>query len=85
MTPKRVPSPAAIPADESSKSAVPRRFRRLKRNELVRTGDFVAVLRQGFELWEGPTGFRADAFVKPIYRRDNGGMNDTKRSRPVQA
>jgi hypothetical protein len=29
----------------------------------------VADGRQGFEPWEGPAGFRADAFVKTIYRR----------------
>ena len=38
-------------------------------NELVQRGDFVEDGRQGFELWEGPSGFRADAFVKQIYRR----------------
>jgi len=50
-------------------AVVPNRFRLLKWNELVRQGDFTADLHGGFELWEGPTGFRADAFVKPIYRR----------------
>ena len=47
-----------------------KRFRLLKWNELVRQGDFVADLLGAFQLWEGPTGFRADAFVKPIYRQD---------------
>ena len=45
------------------------RYRRLKWNELVRHGDFVANGGQILELWEGPNGFRADAYVKPIYRR----------------
>jgi hypothetical protein len=45
-------------------------FRRLKWNELVSVGDFVADEHRGFELWEGPGGFRADAFVKPIYRQE---------------
>jgi hypothetical protein len=45
-------------------------FRRLKSNELVSLGDFIANERQEFEPWEGPSGFRADAFVKPIYRQD---------------
>jgi hypothetical protein len=46
------------------------RLRPLKWNELVRRGDFVANDQQrGFELWEGPGGFRADAFVKQIYRQ----------------
>jgi hypothetical protein len=50
-------------------SAVPERLRPLKWHELVRRGDFVADGQQGFQLWEGPGGFRADAFVKQIYRR----------------
>ena len=44
-------------------------LRPLKWNELVRLGDFVQDSHQGFELWDGPRGFRADAFVKQIYRR----------------
>jgi hypothetical protein len=45
------------------------RFRPLKWDERVQRGDFVEDGRQGFELWDGPAGFRADAFVKQIYRR----------------
>ena len=48
-------------------------FRRLQANELVSRGDFVADDHQALELWDGPTGFRADAFVKPVYRRDESG------------
>jgi hypothetical protein len=81
MTPKRAPSPAAIPVEQPSIPGASPRFRRLKWNELVQAGDFVAVLQRGFELWEGPTGFRADAFVKPIYRRDKVRMDVAKRSR----
>jgi hypothetical protein len=44
-------------------------LRLLKWHERVRRGDFVTDGSQGFELWEGPSGFRADAFVKQIYRR----------------
>ena len=44
-------------------------FRRLKWNELVTRGDFVEDGNQGFEPWEGPAGFRADSFIKPIYRK----------------
>jgi len=44
-------------------------FRRLKWDELVVIGDFVVNEQQRFEPWEGPSGFRADAFVKPIYRQ----------------
>jgi hypothetical protein len=43
-------------------------FRRLKWDELVVTGDFIVNEKRGFEPWEGPSGFRADAFLKPIYR-----------------
>jgi hypothetical protein len=51
------------------KSEIPNEFRRLKPNEQVSVGDYVANGHQGFELWEGPGGFRAGSFVKPIYRR----------------
>lgn len=61
-----------------TKSPARPRLRRLKWNELVRAGDFVAVRPRGFEPWEGPTGFRADAFVKPIYRMRNGRMGATR-------
>jgi hypothetical protein len=45
------------------------RLRPLKLDELVRPGDFVDNGSNGFEPWEGPGGFRADAFVKQIYRQ----------------
>jgi hypothetical protein len=45
------------------------RFRPLKWDERVRRGDFVEDGHLGFEPWEGPAGFRADTFVKQIYRR----------------
>jgi len=48
---------------------VPERLRRLNWDELVRCGDFVEDGRKGFEPWVGPSGFRADAFVKQVYRR----------------
>jgi hypothetical protein len=44
------------------------KLRLLKRNERVQRGDFIADGRDGFELWEGPAGFRADSFVKQVYR-----------------
>jgi hypothetical protein len=44
-------------------------LRLLKWHERVRRGDFVANEHHEFELWEGPPGFRADSFVKQIYRR----------------
>ena len=48
---------------------VPNCLRPLKWNELVKPGDFVEDGRKGFEPWIGPSGFRADAFVKQIYRQ----------------
>jgi hypothetical protein len=47
-----------------------KRFRRLNWDERVVQGDFVQNEHRRFEPWEGPGGFRADAFVKPIYRRE---------------
>lgn len=55
----------------STTTVAPGRFRRLKWNERVRDGDFVKDNREGFEPWDGPRGFRADSFVKQIYRRLN--------------
>jgi hypothetical protein len=74
QTTQRVNKPGA-----SEKAGVPKRFRRLKWNELVSLGDFVADEHRRFEPWEGPSGFRADAFVKPIYRRDEGRSIATKK------
>lgn len=56
-------------ADSSAVAIVPNCLRPLKWNELVRRGDFVKDGREGFEPWVGPSGFRADAFVKQIYRQ----------------
>jgi hypothetical protein len=55
--------------DPTTIAAVPKRLRRLKWNELVRSGDFVENSGHGFEPWFGPAGFRADAFIKTIYRK----------------
>jgi hypothetical protein len=58
--------------DEADASVLPvvlKHLRLLKWNELVLRGDFVENGRDGFEPWVGPGGFRADAFVKQIYRR----------------
>jgi|ERR1017187_6220120 hypothetical protein len=78
-TTQRVNKPEA-----SAKAGVPKRFRRLKWNELVSHGDFVADEHRRLESWEGPGGFRADAFVKPIYRRketERLGLTATRKSR----
>jgi hypothetical protein len=50
-------------------AAAPKTLRLLKWNELVKRGDFVEDGRHGFEPWVGPSGFRADSFVKQIYRK----------------
>jgi hypothetical protein len=70
---QRMGEPEALPG-----AGVPERFRRLKWNEVVCRGDFVAGEHRAFEPWEGPGGFRADTFVKPIYRR-----KETGRFRPT--
>jgi len=43
-------------------------FRRLKGNERVLVGDFVGDENRVSGLWEGPAGFQADSFLRPIYR-----------------
>jgi hypothetical protein len=55
--------------NQSAATAARERLRPLKWNELARRGDFVKDGREGFERWVGLNGFRADAFVKQIYRR----------------
>ena len=57
------------PTVPSDPAVVSKDLRRLEFHERVRRGDFVEDGRQGFEPWDGPPGFRADAFVKTIYRR----------------
>lgn len=53
-------------------------FRRLKRNELVSSGDFVSDNHKGFELWEGPPGFQAGSFIKAIYRQTKAPVRGAK-------
>jgi len=60
---------------------VPKDFRRLKWNEVVSSGDFIANAQQGFDLWEGPSGFRASTFLNPIYRKQPAQTAGIKRSR----
>jgi hypothetical protein len=43
-------------------------YRLLKWNEVVSEGDFVMDESRRFAPWQGPGGFRAGSFVKPIYR-----------------
>ena len=71
---RRTDGPEALPG-----AGVPERFRRLKWNEVVCQGDFVADERLGLERWEGPGGFRADTFVKPVYRRNKSRLTTTKK------
>lgn len=61
------------------KPGVTKHFRQLKSNELVSEGDFVANERKEFELWEGPSGFTADSFIKPIYRKNGSHSTATKK------
>jgi len=55
--------------DSTTIADFPKRLRRLKWNGLVRRGDSVEDNPNGFEPWIGPAGFRADAFIKTIYRK----------------
>ena len=66
-------------AEALVEAAVPGGFRRLKWNEPVLPGDFVVDAQRGFEPWEGPSGFCASSFVKPIYRREK-----IRPTRPVE-
>jgi hypothetical protein len=61
-------------------TVVRKELRRLKWDELVRRGDFVANGHRGFEPLDGPIGFRADAFVKQIYRRLGSRPAGTKKN-----
>jgi hypothetical protein len=72
------PTPRTDEPEAPTRTSVSERFRRLKWNEVVWRGDFVADERLGLQPWEGPGGFRADAFVRPIYRR-----KETERFRPT--
>ena len=72
------PTPRTGEPEAPARTSGSERFRRLKRNEVVSHGDFVADERLGLQPWEGPGGFRADAFVRPIYRR-----KETEKSRPT--
>jgi hypothetical protein len=59
--------PIELP-EKNSAAHIPKSFRRLKWNELVSPGDFIADEHQGLEPWQGPSGFQADSFLQPIYR-----------------
>ena len=45
------------------------RFRRVKSHELVIPGDYIKDGAR-YEPWEGPRGFRAASFCKPVYRAE---------------
>src|SRR5258708_20217063 len=62
-----------------ARASVPERFRRLKRNEVVWSGDFVADERLWFELWEAPGVSRAGSFARPIYLKE-----ETEKFRPTR-
>jgi len=71
--------PGAGPGEPTAPAGVPKCFRRLKPDEVVSRGDFVANDQRGLEPWEGPGGFYASTFVKPIYRRDERGSPATRK------
>ena len=45
------------------------RFRRVRSHELVIPGDYIKDGEDRYEPWEGPRGFRAASFCKPVYRQ----------------
>ena len=53
----------------SASGVTPKSWRLLKPSEFVRRGDFMVNDAAGVELLEGSAGFRADSFVKQIYRQ----------------
>jgi hypothetical protein len=67
-------------ADPSATIVLSKCLRRLKWNERVSRGDFVMDEHQDFELWEGPAGFRADSFLKSIYRRRKHRLGEPMKS-----
>jgi hypothetical protein len=58
-----------LPPTTAGKRSVPKGYRLLKVHEMPKSGDFYHDER-GLEPWEGPSGFKAGAFLKPIYRPD---------------
>jgi len=66
-----IPSQTRLSDIETAvEAAVPPGYRRLKRDEVVAHGDYVMDEQQQIQLWEGPGGFHASSFWKPIYRRE---------------
>lgn len=72
------PTPRTAISEAHTEADIPKGFRRLKRDELVSHGDFMADKQRGLEPWVGPSGFRADSFVKPIYRQDESQSKKSK-------
>jgi len=66
----------AVVADERSD------FRRLRANELVWSSDYLLDGRLGLQLWDGPGGFQARTFTKPVYRMRAATVSPTASTRP---
>lgn len=75
MKPPQLASTLRDISETALEAGVPGGFRRLRWDEPVMSGDYVINEPRGFELWEGLSGFRADMFVKPIYRRQKPRAN----------
>jgi hypothetical protein len=56
-------------------------FRRLRANELVWSSDYVLDARLGLRLWDGPGGFQARTFTKPVYRKRGASIPETASNR----
>ena len=61
--------------ETSAIAGAPNPFRLVKSKEIVVAGDFILNKNHEFELWEGPSGFRADSFVMAVYRQESRGSS----------
>ena len=59
------------------------RFRRLRSDELVIPGDYIKDGEDRYEPWEGPRGFRAASFCKPVYRPEQKADRRTQQTRDL--
>ena len=68
-----------------TRTRVPERFRRLKRNELVCQGDFVADGHKGLEPWEGPGGFPSRRVCETDLPEEGNRKVPADRNRKIKA
>ena len=59
-------------------------FRRLRANELVWSSDYLMDTQLGMQLWDGPGGFQAGTFTKPVYRKRGASIPQSTSNREKQ-